>query len=62
MLPVVVTCPIDSRSQHSSECDTHLFAIVPGNLQPVGAPTGVANVDGDTAVVTLFLEAFAVLL
>ncbi len=41
------------------EGDTHLLAIVAGDLQPVGTPAGVAEVDGDPAVVTPFLAAFA---
>ena len=41
------------------ECDTHLLAIVAGDLQPVGTPAGVAEVDGDPAIVTPFLAAFA---
>jgi len=36
--------------------------IVAGDLQPVGTPAGVAEVDGDPTVVTPFLAAFAVLL
>ncbi|TCP65579.1 hypothetical protein C8J43_11016 [Sphingomonas sp. PP-CE-1G-424] len=42
------------------ERDTDLLAIVAGDLQPVGALAGVAKVDGDPAVVTPFLAAFAV--
>ncbi len=44
------------------EGDTHLLTIVASDLQPVGASAGVAEVDGDPAVVTLFLAAFAVTL
>jgi len=42
------------------EGDTHLLTNVASDLQPVGASAGVAEVDGDPAVVTLFLAAFAV--
>lgn len=36
------------------EGDTHLLAVVARDLQPVGAPAGVALVNGDPAVVTAF--------
>lgn len=59
-----------ARHRHMSHClavatveregDTHLLAIVAGDLQPVGTPAGVAEVDGDPAIVTPFLAAFAV--
>lgn len=42
------------------EGDAHLFTVVAADLEPVGAPPGVAGVDSDPAVVPAFLTAAAV--
>ncbi|VVT32346.1 hypothetical protein SPHINGO391_70014 [Sphingomonas aurantiaca] len=42
------------------ECDTHLLAIVTGDLQSVGAPAGIAQVDSDPTIVTPLLATFAI--
>ncbi len=62
-----VLCGDAARCRHVShrlavaaverERDTHLLAIVTCDLQPVGAPAGVAQIDGDPAIVTPFLAA-----
>lgn len=44
------------------EGDAHLLAIVAGDLQPVGAPAGVALVDRDPTIVTSFFPLLTVAL